>query len=161
MLIGEIEAEPVRERRFCHQLTFILTSNFAVLCQHCTPGNVCFLTRRQAFLPGRSGFLVPPPPGSSSPLARCDRWAPPAPPAPPERDHCGSCCSRITLLTSNPRKSSRFGGAGGAVGFVASRGFLVRHQSATEAPPKGLRVFFSVAQHGVCCVLLCIDCGVL
>jgi len=31
-----------------------------------------------------------------------------------------------------------FGGAGGASGFVASRGFLVRHRSATEAPPKGL-----------------------
>ena len=71
-----------------------------------------------------------------------NRWAPPAPPAPPERDHCGSCCSRSTLLTSNPRKSSRFGGAGGAVVLVASRPCLMRHRSATEAPPKkGLGCF--------------------
>ena len=114
------------------------------------PGHVRFLTRRrQAFLPGRSGFLVPPTPsGSSSPLARYDRWARPAPPAPPERDHCGSFCRgvpfrpriRVSLLVSVAPVAQWF------------RGFPWLSDAPPKrhrAPPKSGSRLVSVAQAGV------------
>ena len=75
MLIGEIEAEPVREGRFCHQLTFSPNSNVLFYVSIARQEMFVSLLDVRRSCPDAVVFSCPPPPsGSSSPLARYDRW---------------------------------------------------------------------------------------
>ena len=96
----------------------------------------------------------PPRSGSSSPLARYDRWAPPAPPAPPERDHCGSFCRGAPFRPTKPLNLFF------SVAPVAQSGLWlpVAFWCATEAPPKrhrkGSGVFFGGAARCLLCTVV-------
>ena len=113
-------------------------------CPACWPG-----TSRRGQEGGSidEGLIAGPTPGSSSPLARYDRWATGAPRRTEKRPLWFLCRGALFDLR---KLNLFFSVAPVAVGFCGFPWLSGAHQSATEGATERARGCFSVAQQGVC-----------